>query len=222
MTYITGLLETMLFHEEIVKLKEIFKGNSYPEEFIGRCIKHFLNKLHVPKVEELTAAKKELILVLPYLGQQLFEIGNRIQCYLKKNAPLFNLKVIFQSGKRLSTLFTLKDKIKKVLHSNLVYKFKCSICSDIYYGKTKRHFIVRGCEHLGITPLTKKKVKIRKESAVFDHIVLTGHNARFVDFETLVKEYGKFRVLLRESLLILRDDPPLNRYVKSIPLEPFS
>ena len=74
MTYVTGLLETMLFHEEIVKLKEIFKGNSYPEEFIDRCIKHFLNKLHVPKVEELTAAKKELILVLPYLGQQSFEI----------------------------------------------------------------------------------------------------------------------------------------------------
>ena len=51
MTYKTGLLETMLFrcfsicssyekfHEEIVKLKEIFKRNSYPEKFIDRCIK---------------------------------------------------------------------------------------------------------------------------------------------------------------------------------------
>ena len=49
MTYITGLLETMLFHsfsicssyekfhEEIVKLKEIFKGNSYPK-FLPRRI----------------------------------------------------------------------------------------------------------------------------------------------------------------------------------------
>ena len=53
MTYKTGLLETMLFrcfsicssyekfHEEIVKLKEIFKRNSYPEKFIDRCIKKF-------------------------------------------------------------------------------------------------------------------------------------------------------------------------------------
>ena len=57
MTYKTGLLFHCFsicsfyekFHEEIVKLKEIFKQNSYPQKFIGRCIKIFLNKLHVPK-----------------------------------------------------------------------------------------------------------------------------------------------------------------------------
>ena len=27
-----------------------------------------------------------------------------------------------------------------MLHSNLVYKFKCNICSDIYYSKIKRHY----------------------------------------------------------------------------------
>ena len=30
------------------------------EKFIDRCIKNFKNKLHVPKVVELTAAKEEL------------------------------------------------------------------------------------------------------------------------------------------------------------------
>ena len=66
MTYKTGLLQAMLFrcfsiyssyenfHEETVKLKEIFKRNFYPEKFIDRCIKKFLNKLHVPKVVKLT------------------------------------------------------------------------------------------------------------------------------------------------------------------------
>ena len=147
------------FHEEIVKLKEIFKRKSYPGKMIDRCIKKFLNQLHVPKVVELSAVKKELILALPYLGQQSFQIRNRIQFCLKKNAPVFNLKVVFQSRKRLSTLFTFKDKINKMLHSNLVYKFKYNICDDIYYGKTKRHFKVRACEHLGITPLTWKKPK---------------------------------------------------------------
>ena len=166
MTYKIGLLETMLFrcfsicssygkfHEEIVKLKETFKRNSYPEEFIDRCIKNFLNKLPVPKVVELTAARKELILVLPCLGQQSFEIRNRIQCCVKKNAPVFNVKVVFQSK--------IKDKNNKMLHSDLVYKFNCNICNDICYGKTKSHFKVRACEHLGITPLTGKKVKNHK------------------------------------------------------------
>ena len=50
----------------------------------------------------------------------------------------------------------------------------------------------------------------------------TGHNASFDDFETFVKECDESRLLLRESLLILRDAPPLNRYLKSIPLELFS
>ena len=47
MQYKTGSLQTMScssyeeLHNEIVKLKEIFKRNSYPEEFIGRCSKNF-------------------------------------------------------------------------------------------------------------------------------------------------------------------------------------
>ena len=120
-------------------LKEVFKRNCYPEKFTNRRIKNFSNKLYVPKIVELTGAIKELI--LPYYGQQSLEIRNKIQCYLKKNAPVFNLKVVFQSKKEiktLSTLFAFKDKINKILHSSLVYKFKCKICNDIYYGKTKR------------------------------------------------------------------------------------
>ena len=225
MAYKTGLLDTMLFrsfsicsfyekfHEELVKLKEIFKQNSYSEKFIYRC-----RTYNGTKVVELIAAKKELMLVL----QQLFEIRNRIQCCLKKNAPGFHLKVVFQSRKQLSTLFTVKDKINKMLHSSLVYKFNCNICNDIHYGKTKQHFKVRACEHLSMMPLTREKVKSSKESAVFDHIVHIGHNASFDDFKTLVKVFDDLRLLLRESLLILCDDPPLNRYVKSIPLELFS
>ena len=161
---------------------------------IDTCIKKFLNKLYLPKVVELTAAKKELILVLPYLGQQSFEIWNRIHCCLKKKAPVSNFKVVYQSRKRLSTLFTFKDKINEILHSNLVYKFKCNICNDIYYSKTKRHFKVRACEHLGSMPLTEKKVK---NLTVFDHIVHIGHNVSFDDFETLVKDCDEFRLLLR-------------------------
>ena len=81
---------------------------------------------------------------------------------------------------------------------------------------------VRACEHLGITPLTGKKVKSLKESGVFNHIFHTNHNASFDDFETLFKDSDEFRLLLRELLLILRDEPPLNRYViKSIPMELF-
>ena len=61
MTYISCLSICSFyekFHEAVVKLKGIFKRNSYPEKVIDTCIKNFLNKLHVPKIVDLTAAKE--------------------------------------------------------------------------------------------------------------------------------------------------------------------
>ena len=88
-----------------------------------------------------------------------------------------------------------------MLLSNLVYKFKCNMWNDSYYGKTKQHFKVSLWE-LEYHALKWEKGKSTKESAVFDHI------ASFDDFETLVKECDESRLLLRVSLLILYDDPP--------------
>ena len=79
----------------------------------------------------------------------------------------------------------------------------------------------RACEYLDITTLTGRKGKSPKESEVFDNIFHMGHDTSFGDFETLVKEPDEFTLLLRESHLILCDDPPFNGYVKSIPLELF-
>ena len=61
-----------------------------------------------------------------------------------------NLKIIFTSPVRVKSFFTFKDKWPKMLLSWIVYKYKCSGCNATYYGKTKRHFKVWICEHLGI------------------------------------------------------------------------
>ena len=232
--YKHGLIHTMLFrtfsicssyekfHQEIVKLKDIFKKNAYPENVIDRCIKSFLNKIFNPRKTELLAPKKEILIMLPFIGKESFEIRNRINSCLRKNFPVIDLKVVFQTKIRLSNLFNYKDKISKDLQSNLVYKFSCNICNDIYYGKTIRHFKVRSCEHLGLTPLTGKRVKTPKEGAILDHIIHSGHTPSFDDFSILVKDSNEFRLLIRESLLISRDNPSLNRNIQSIPLELFS
>ena len=84
----------------------------------------------------------------------------------------------FQSKTRLSSLFCFKDIIPKEISSHLVYKFTCSCCNATYYGESERHFFVRASEHLGMTPLTGKRVKNPKKSAIFDHTLLKGHHAR--------------------------------------------
>ena len=62
------------FHNEVNALKQIFKLNGYPIQFIDRCIKQFLQKLYVTKAIQDTVNKKQLLIVLPFLGAQSFLI----------------------------------------------------------------------------------------------------------------------------------------------------
>ena len=61
------------------------------------------------------------------------------------------------------------------LRSGIVYKFQCGSCNATYYGKTKRHFKVRMCEHLEISALTGKRVKGADDSAFKEHLLLFNH-----------------------------------------------
>ena len=72
-----------------------------------------------------------------------------------------------------------------------------------------------------MTPLTGKRVKNPKKSAIFDHILLKGHDASFENFAILLKENNNFKLYLKESLLMKRDKPELNRNIYSYALELF-
>ena len=90
-----------------------------------------------------------------------------------------------------------------------------------YYGKTKHHFKVRMCEHLGISALTGKRVKGDDDSAIKEHLLFCNHKPDFEDFSILATNSNDFKVTLMESLLINRDHPPLNKNKQSLPLELF-
>ena len=183
--------------------------------------KQFLQKLYVTKSTQDTVNKKQLIIVLPFLDAQSFLVRKRLQSCIRNTIPLCSLRSAFQPKARLSSLFRFKDIIPKEISSHLVYKFTCSCCSITYYGESERHFFVRASEHLGMTPLTRKRVKNAKKLAVFHHILLNGHDASFEDFTILLKESNRFKLHLKESLLIKRDKPKLNRNVYRYPLEFF-
>ena len=78
----------------------------------------------------------------------------------------------------------------------------CGCCNTTYYGQGQRRFTVRASEHLGIKPLTVKFVKTPKKSAIFDHMLLDGHEASFDNFPILSKESNPFKLQMKESLLI--------------------
>ena len=157
-----GLLHTLLqrsfsiwcdfktFHFEIDHLKNILIKNNYPLNFIDLCIKSFLNKLHTPKVVVPNVPKRNAFVKLPFLGSTLFQIWKKLQKLFSDKLTSCNLKIVVMSLVRVKSFFTFKDKLPKMLLSGLVYQYKCGGCNATNYGKTKRDFKVRICEHLGI------------------------------------------------------------------------
>ena len=58
-------------------------------------------------------------------------------------------------------------------------------------------------------------------SFLSEHLLQCNCTINFDNFDVLAAESNKFKLLLRESLLIKRDKPILNRTIKSFPLELF-
>ena len=56
------------FHQEIYKIKDIFIKNGYSERLLDKCVKVFLNKEFIPKRIIQTAEKKQVTIVLLYMG----------------------------------------------------------------------------------------------------------------------------------------------------------
>ena len=98
-SYKTGLIESLLFrcfnlcsdfvkfHHEINILKGILYKNSYPRDFVDKCIKKFLDKVLKQKVVASTVPTKDLMIVLPYLGKLSLQIRTRINRVMKNKLP---------------------------------------------------------------------------------------------------------------------------------------
>ena len=65
-------------HQEIIFLKDIFKRNGYPYNFIDKCVKRFLDKIFIEKKVFSVAQKKELVFVLPFIGKKLLQLRSRL------------------------------------------------------------------------------------------------------------------------------------------------
>ena len=88
------------------------------EETIGRkgqpagVISYNINRQQrKPKNPTITVPKKEIILVLPYLGVQSKIVTKQLKTCINKFYGCINLRVIFQSAYRIKSLSAYKDMI---------------------------------------------------------------------------------------------------------------
>ena len=137
---------------------------------------------------------------------------------MKSFKGIFNcskLQIVFKSQRKLASVFRFKDRLPYDLVSGVVYKYTCGSCKSSYYGETDRHLKVRCGEHIGISPLTSKKIKPSKESAIRDHLLICNNVPSFDEFSILAHGNNRFVLEIKESLLIKRDKPVSNKNISS-------
>ena len=90
------------------------------------------SKLYVTRPIKDALNKKQILILLPFLGAQSFLVSKQLQSCIRNYC---SLTIAFQSKTKLSILFHFKDIIPKEINSYLLYKFMGSSCNATYYGE---------------------------------------------------------------------------------------
>jgi hypothetical protein len=202
---------TILFHDEMEKLKSILLKNDYPIEIIDRAIEKFLNRKMGQSNKKTNVPKPKVTLTLPYLDDQKTEIfETKLNGLIKSYYPQLDLKVAYKTPKQIKDLFRYKDQIPKDSKSFVIYKLNCLDCDACYIGKTIRQLKTRVEEHQ--KGIGSRECEI---SAVYKHAQETRHKIDFDNVEVLDSAGSDYRLKLKEALYIKKFNPQLNVQVQS-------
>ena len=100
-------------HFEILKMKQIFRSNSYPQNFVDCCITMYLDKVFIKHPNVCVVPKKELVHVLPFLSKKSLEIKKWLQNAIDRTLPFCKSEVIFKSPSKIVNHFHFKDVLLK-------------------------------------------------------------------------------------------------------------
>ena len=146
-------------------------------------------------------------LKLPFIGSYSKLVQNKIKKLGKRLCKNTNIQLVFTSQK-VSSFFSLKDKMPSALRSYVVYKFYCAGCNASYVGETTRYFNVRVHEHLH---------KKSQPSSVFTHLEADKKCRNACDsscFDVIDKDNSPFRLKIKEAIYTEWQKPNLNKQKK--------
>ena len=125
-----------------------------------------IDKLFIKRPQLITVEKEAMFLSLSYLGEISLQTRTKLRKSFKGLLNSCKLQFVFKSQRKLLNVFRFKDRLPSDLVPGVAYKYTCGRCNSTCYGETDRHLKVRSGEHIGISPLTFKKTKPSKESAI--------------------------------------------------------
>ena len=150
------------------------------------------------------------------------QLRTRLVNSIENKLKFCKLKVIFQSPCKPNSLSCCKDSLTKKLRSDIVYRYSVVTARLLIMVIHTTSSFTSSAEHMGISNLTGKRLKHVKQSAVSDHLLKCNCSIEFDHFDILASIVKKFRVVIKETFLIKRDQPQLNKTTKLFPLKLFN
>ncbi len=212
------------FHMDIMAVKGILRSNGFPSLLIDKAISKFVDRQHRDRPTVMTAQRKPVYLVLPYLGEVSIALKQNLLRLIKESYFSANVRIVFKCPNRLSSCFLFRSKLPDALCSGVIYQFTCDGCKAIYFGKTRRHLGIRVAEHLGVSALTGKRLQVPQDSAIYEHCLQcsrSNRNPDFSDFSVVCTGETDLQLCIAETLHISKDKPLLNRNITSYELKVF-
>ena len=108
-----------------------------------------------PKDPITTVPKRDVFIVLPYLGLQSKFITEQLQSWIYKFYGCINLNIIFRNTHRINSLFPYKDRLNRSLKSKVVYKAAGTVMTFISVKRSVDCMI----EKLNISKHSRRIVK---------------------------------------------------------------
>ena len=141
-------------------------------------------------------------------------MSTRLCKFVSSHFPQCKLRVIFNCSNRLRNFCSFKDKIPLSVRSHILYRYTCDDCNAIYVGKTRRHYLVRVFEHLGVSLATHKKYTFNSQNnnntAILNHINCKKCLGNQDNFKIIGSAKNDFLLCIKETLLIHKDKPKNN------------
>ena len=97
--------------------------NGYPMETVKYHMNDVIEKhQNKPKDPVQTVKKKEVLIVLPFLGYHSKDLTKLLRSCVNKFFGIFSVKIVFQNTRRIKSFFPYKDKLAISFRSKVVYR----------------------------------------------------------------------------------------------------
>ena len=181
--------------QEIDFLINVFVENGYKKDELLKMVQEVKSKQNQDQDKSRNTNNDIMqTIILPWIPG--------VSPKLRKVYRKAGYKVVFKSGRNLSTILTAKNKTKLPNNSYPgIYKIPCSCGITPYRGETKKKISTRTKEHQ-----TNTEKQEWSKSAIALHSKDCHGNIQFENTETVKVIYNKFDRKVREALEIQKYD----------------